>query len=71
MEGYKLTINQKDSIQGVMYAPDQYFNCVQDINGDWFTFLSPDDMITIADSEWSWIPECPVAEYVPPTPVME
>lgn len=71
MEGYKLTIAQKDSIQGVMYAPDQYFNCVQDINGDWFTFLSPDDMITIADSEWSWIPGCPVAEYVSPTPVIE
>lgn len=68
MDGYKLTIQQKDSIQGVSYAPDQYFNCVQDINGDWFTFLSDSDIIIITGSEWSWILECPYVEYVPPTP---
>lgn len=68
MDGYKLLENQKDSIQGVSYAPDQYFNCVQDINGDWFTFLSESDIIIITDSEWAWILECPFVEYVPPTP---
>lgn len=68
MDGYKLTLQQKDSIQGVSYAPDQYFNCVTDINGDWFTFLSDSDIIIITDSEWAWILECPFVEYVPPTP---
>ena len=66
MDGYKLTIQQKDSIQGVMYAPDQYFNCVTDINGEWFTFLSDADIIIVAESQWAWILECPFVEYVPP-----
>ena len=68
MNGYKLTENQYKSIQGVMYAPDQYFNCVQDINGEWFTFLSDADIIIVTDSEWSWILDCPFVEYVPPIP---
>jgi len=68
MKGYQLTIKQKESIQGVSYAPYQFFNCVQDINQVWFTFLSESDIITITDSEWSWILECPLVEYVPPIP---
>lgn len=68
MNGYKLTENQYKSIQGVMYAPDQYFNCVQDIDGKWFTFLSDSDIIVITNSEWAWILDCPYVEYVPPTP---
>jgi hypothetical protein len=66
MDGYKLTIQQKDSIQGVCYADAQYFNCVQDINGEWFTFLSDADIIIVTDSEWAWILDCPFVEYVPP-----
>lgn len=66
MDGYKLTENQYKSIQGVSYAPDQYFNCVQDINGDWFTFLSDDDILIITNSEWAWILDCPYVEYTPP-----
>ena len=66
MDGYKLTIQQKDSIQGVCYADAQYFNCVQDINGEWFTFLSDADIIIVTDSEWAWILNCPYVEYVPP-----
>jgi hypothetical protein len=66
MEGYLLTEIQKNSIQDVSYAPDQYFNCVQDINNDWFTFLSADDIITITNTEWSWILDCPLVEYIPP-----
>ena len=68
MKGYQLTIEQKESIQGVEYTPYQFFNCVQDINNVWFTFLSDSDIVAITDSEWSWILECPLVEYVPPTP---
>ena len=71
MEGYKLTENQKESIQGVSYAPDQHFNCVQDTNGVWFTFLSADDIISVSGTEWSWLLECPIEEYIAPTPVIE
>lgn len=68
MDGYLLTEVQKDSIQGVSYAPDQYFNCVQDINNDWFTFLSPDDIISITNTQFDWILSCPFVEYIPPAP---
>jgi len=35
MEVGLLTIEQKDLIQGQLYAPDIYFNPIQDINNDW------------------------------------
>ena len=69
MIGYILTIEQKDSIQGVEYAPYQTFNCVQDINDVWFTFLTDDDKRLIIGTEWEWIIFCPQGEYVPkPSP---
>jgi hypothetical protein len=68
MKGYQLTIEQKESIQGVEYTPYQFFNCVQDINNVWFTFLSEQDKAEVINSQWSWILECPLVEYLPPTP---
>ncbi len=68
MIGYILTDLQKDSIQGVEYAPYQKFNCVQDINDVWFTFLTDDDKRTIIGTEWEWILGCPQEEYVTPAP---
>lgn len=65
MEGYKLNNEQYESIQGVSYSSDQYFNCVQDINNIWFTFLSQDDIIIITNSEWAWLLDCPIEEYIP------
>ena len=68
MLGYILTIEQKDSIQGVEYAPYQTFNCVQDIDGIWYTFLTDEDKRLIIGTEWEWILGCPQGEYVPPPP---
>lgn len=65
MIGYTLTIEQKESIQGVFFATDIFFNCVQDINGDWFLFLSEQDK-EILPSEYKYLLELPEAEYVPP-----
>ena len=36
--GYKLTPEQADTLRGKEFSPDNYFNPVQDINGDWFIF---------------------------------
>jgi hypothetical protein len=66
MIGYKLTLTQKESIQGKEYAPYQYFNCVQDINEVWFTFLTDEDKILIANNEYSWLLNCTQIEYLPP-----
>ena len=67
MKGYQLTIEQKESIQGLEYTPYQFFNCVQDIDNVWFTFLSEQDKAEIG-TQYAWILDCPLVEYVPPTP---
>jgi hypothetical protein len=64
--GYILTIEQKDSIQGVEFSPYQTFSCVQDINDIWFTFLTEEQKVLILDTQWSWILTLPEAEYTPP-----
>jgi hypothetical protein len=68
MKGYQLTIEQKESIQGVYYSQYQFFNCVQDINSTWFLFLSNEDKIEVSNTEFSWILNLTQSEYVPPTP---
>lgn len=66
MIGYTLTIEQKEAIQGVEYAPFQTFNCVQDIDGIWFLFLSEQDKVEITGSQWAYLLDLPTAEYTPP-----
>jgi predicted phosphohydrolase len=66
MIGYKLTLSQKNDIQGKEYASYQAFNCVQDINDIWFTFLTPQDIVLITGTEYSWILNCTKGEYVAP-----
>ena len=64
--GYILTPEQKDQVQGQFYSPYEFFNCVPDISGTWFLFLSTQDKETILNTEWNWILTLPEGEYVPP-----
>ena len=67
MIGYILTPEQYDQVQGQFYTPYEFFNCVQDINGVWFLFLSYQDKEAILnDSTWNWILTLPEGEYTPP-----
>jgi hypothetical protein len=68
MIGYILTIEQYTEIQGKEFAPYQYFNCVQDINGVWFNFVSDQQIPFIQVSEYAWVLDLPKGEYVPPPP---
>ena len=68
MKGYIITIEQKEQIQGQYYCEYQFFNCVQDINGEWFLFLSDEDKVEIQSTEWSWILQLTEGEYTPPLP---
>jgi hypothetical protein len=70
MEGYILTIEQKEEIQGVFYTPFEFFNCVQDINDIWFLFLSEQDKETIVNTQWNWLLNLPKGEYVPKTIIL-
>jgi hypothetical protein len=64
MIGYILTIEQKEAIQGVFFASDIFFNCVQDINDVWFLFLSDQD-IEILPQEYLYLLDLPQGEYIP------
>ena len=68
MIGYILTIEQKEAIQGVFFATDIFFNCVEDINGEWFLFLSEQDT-ALLPQEYLYLLDLPTGEYISkPTP---
>jgi len=66
MIGYILTQEQKDAIQGQEFAPFERFNCVEDINGVWFNFVTEQQVPFIEASEYAWVLDLPHGEYVPP-----
>ena len=66
MIGYKLTIEQKNAIQGVFYNENTFFNCVQDINNDWFLFLSESDKTELVNTNFEYLLNLTEFEYVPP-----
>jgi hypothetical protein len=67
MIGYILTNEQYTQVQGQFYTPYEFFNCVQDINGTWFLFLSEQDKEEVfTNMQWHWILDLPEAEYTPP-----
>lgn len=68
MIGYILTIEQYQQIQGKEFAPFECFNCVQDINGVWFNFVTEQQYPEIQASEYAWVLDLPQGEYVPPPP---
>jgi len=66
MQGYILTETEKDAIQGKEFAPYEYFNCVQDINGVWFNFVTEQQKPLVDASQYAWVLNCPEGEFVPP-----
>jgi hypothetical protein len=56
-------------LEGTFIDSDTFFHFVQDINGEWFLILSAQDEIDISKTEWSYLLDLPLEEYVaPPTP---
>lgn len=71
MEGRIVIPEVKEELQGVFFDNDTFFNFVQDINDDWFLFLSEQDEIDIAQTEYAYLLELPLSPYEPkPTPPM-
>jgi len=68
MIGYTLTPEQYTQVQGQFYTSYEFFNCVQDINGTWFLFLSEQDIPLVQSSQYAWVLTLPQAEYIPPIP---
>jgi hypothetical protein len=47
-----LIIKEKDLLLGQQYAPDSYFNPIQDSVGDWVISTEEIDQNTNADFDW-------------------
>jgi hypothetical protein len=61
-----LTEQQKDQLVGQLYAPDSYFNPIQDINDNWV--ISTEE---ISATDIEWVKEIPLIEYIPkPEPII-
>jgi len=68
MIGYILTEEQYQEIQGQEFSPFECFNCVQDINGVWFNFVTEQQIPLIEESQYAWVLILPEGEYIPPPP---
>jgi len=62
-----LTIEQKDSLLIQLYAPDSYFNPIQDLNDNWI--ISVEEMANCVNDEFIWVKDLPLIIYEPkPSP---
>ena len=64
MQGYKLTAEQKNALQGKEYANNCYFNTVSDINGEYFIF--DQEVEHCVNPDFSWVKELQLSDYTPP-----
>jgi hypothetical protein len=69
MEGRIVSNQTAEQLQGVFFDSDTFFNFVQDINDVYFLFLSEQDAIDIATTEYAYLLEIPLSPFEPkPTP---
>ncbi len=62
-----LTELQKDELIGQLYAPDSYFNPLQDINLNWV--ISIEEMEQCVNPDCLWVKDLDLIPYEPkPTP---
>lgn len=63
-----LTEAEKDQLIGQLYAPDSYFNPIQDIDGNWIISTQEQEFCT--NSDFLWVKDLPLIPYKPaPDPV--
>jgi hypothetical protein len=58
-----LTVEQKDSLLIQWYAPDSYFNPIQDLNDNWV--ISVEEMANCVNEEFIWVKDLPLIIYEP------
>ena len=64
MEGRIVTNKTAQELQGVFFDNDTFFNFLQDINDVYFLFLSSSDEVDIAPTEYAYLLDIPLSEYV-------
>jgi hypothetical protein len=69
MKGRIVTEQQAQELQGVFFTPETFFHFVQDINDNWFLFLSEQNEEIIAQTPYAYLLEIGLSEYeAKPTP---
>ena len=58
-----LTETQKNELMGQLYAPDSYFNPIQDYNDDWI--ISIEEVNQCVNPSVDWVTTLPLIEYKP------
>jgi predicted DNA-binding transcriptional regulator len=58
-----LTELQKDEIVGQLFAPDSYYNPIQDIDDNWI--ISVEEIEQTITPEFMWVKELPLILYTP------
>ena len=57
---YLLTNEQADSLRGIEFMPDNFFNPIQDINGNWI--ITQEE---VSQTSIEWVKDLPQIEYEP------
>ena len=60
-----LTLEQKNEIDGKEFAPNSFFNPIQDANNNWVISIQEMEQATIPPYEW--VHDLPLIEYIPKT----
>lgn len=58
-----LTPEEKNKIEGQQYAPDCFFNPIQDLNNNWV--ISTQEMEFCTNPEFNFVKNLPLIEYLP------
>jgi hypothetical protein len=58
-----LTPEQAQSLQGVQYTDDSFFNPIQDASDNWV--ISVEEMEYCTNERVMWVKDLPLIEYVP------
>ena len=58
-----LTVEQKNSLLLQEFAPDSYFNPIQDLNDNWI--ISVEEMVNCVNKDFLWVKELPLIIYEP------
>ncbi len=62
-----LTVEQKNSLLLQEFAPDSYFNPIQDLNNNWI--ISVEEMVNCVNKDFLWVKQLPLIIYEPkPSP---
>jgi hypothetical protein len=63
MEVALLTEIEKDSLIGILYNEDCYFNPIQDINNNWI--ISTEEVNFCINPNYQWVKTLPLIQYQP------